>query len=187
MEKKNIEVEIDKQPNPWKWVALALIGIMVIDLCCFLGATTGGLVGYSLGRKTAHPFRIMQHDYDGFPMIPEVPDYPRMPMQPLPLPEPRFDIPFEPELGTRPRLGVTFVMTDDGAEIVGIVPESPAERFGIQIGDVITKVDSRRVTRTQPLDEHILSYNPGDTVPLTVLRDGRTRQIEVRLAAEPVG
>ena len=187
MQKKNMEVEFDRQTNPWKWVSLILIGIMVLDLCCFIGAMTGGLVGYAIGRKTAGSFRMMQHEYDGFPMIPDIPDYPRMPMQPLPLPEPRFDMPFEPELGTRPRLGVTFIMTDDGAEIVGVIPESPAQRFGIQIGDVITNVDGRRVTRAQSLDEHIMGYKPGDTVTLTIERDGRTRQIDVRLAAEPQG
>ncbi len=52
---------------------------------------------------------------------------------------------------------------------------------------IITKVNGRRVTQAQPLNTHILSYKPGDTVSLTVLRDGRTHQIEVRLAAEPGG
>ena len=186
MQKNNIEVEIDNKTNPWKWVALILIGLMLLDLSCFAGALAGGLTGYVLGRKTAGPARVMQYDHD-FHVIPEIPEYPFIPREPFPPAEPRFDMPLIPELGDRPRLGVTFVMTDDGAEIVGVTPESPAEEVGIQIGDVITKVNGQRVTRAQPLNELILMYQPGDTVFLTVVRDGRTRQIEVQLAAEPLG
>ena len=189
MQKKTIEVEVDNKTNPWKWVALILIGLMLLDMSCFAGGMVGGLAGFALGRKTAGPVRLMRHDYD-FPMVPEMPempDYPMVPRYPIPPAEPRFDLPSIPELGDRPRLGVTFVMTDDGAEIVAITPESPAERVGIQIGDVITKVDGRRVTRARPLNELILLFQPGDTVSLTINRDGRTRKIEVRLAAEPLG
>lgn len=181
MQKENIEIEVDNKTNPWKWVALILIGLMLLDLSCFVGALTGGLAGYALGHKSPRSYRIMPHDFD-FPMIPEMPEYPRVPPM-----QPRLDIPSFPELGSRPRLGVTFVMTDEGAEIVGVVPESPAEQVGVLIGDVITKVNERRVTREQPLNEHIMQYNPGDIVILTIQRDGRTRQIDVRLAAEPQG
>jgi len=181
MQKKNIEIEVDNKTNPWKWVALILAGLMLVDLGCFFGALTGGLAGYALGQKTTQSFRIMRHDYD-FPMIPEIPERRWNPPA-----QPRFDLPLIPELGNRPRLGVTFIMTDEGAEIVAIVPESPAEQAGIRIGDVIMEVNGRRVTRAQPLDEHIMLYQPGDTVALTILRDGRTRQIDVRLASEPQG
>ena len=78
-------------------------------------------------------------------------------------------------------------MVDEGAEIVAVVPESPAEQGGIMTGDIITKVNGRLVSRVQPLDEHILQYQAGDFVILTLLRDGETRQFEVRLAVEPLG
>jgi S1-C subfamily serine protease len=101
--------------------------------------------------------------------------------------EPRFDMPMIPESGQRPRLGVTFVMTDKGAEIVAVLPESPAEKVGIKVGDVVTQVNGQRVTRARQLNELILMYQPGDTVSLTVIRDGRERQIEVQLGAQPSG
>ena len=186
MQKKSIDIEIDKQTNPWKWVALILVGLMLLDVSCLAGALAGGLTGYALGRKTAGPIRDMRHDYD-LPMIPEIPEHPRVPLYPIPPAEPRFDMPLIPELNDRPRLGVTFIMIDEGAEIVAITPESPAEQVGLQIGDVITKVNGQRVTRAQPLNELIWLYQPGDVVSLTVERDGRTRQIEVQLAAEPSG
>ena len=186
MQKNTIEVEVDNKTNPWKWVALILIGLMLLDLSCFAGAMAGGMTGFVLGRKTAGPARMMRYDYD-FPMIPEMPEHPYIPRQLFPPDEPRFDMPMIPELGDRPRLGVTFVMSDDGAEIVAVTPGSPAEEVGIQVGDVITKVNGQRVTRARPLNELIMLYQPGDTISLTVVRDGRTRQIEVRLAGEPSG
>jgi membrane-associated protease RseP (regulator of RpoE activity) len=189
MEKKEIKIELDKQTNPWKWVAIILIALVVVDLSCLSGAIAGGFAGYVLGRKTAGPPLIYRHDFD-FPMVPEIPEMPEhpwVPRYPLPPEEPRFDMPSIPESGNRPRLGVTFVMKDDGAEIVAVTPGSPAEEVGIQVGDVITKVNGRRVTRVNPLNELILMYEPGDVVSLTIERDGHTRQIEVKLAAEPLG
>jgi membrane-associated protease RseP (regulator of RpoE activity) len=186
MEKKKIEIELDKKTNPWKWIALILIGLFVIDVSCSLGAWMGGVAGFALGRKSAREFRIMEYNHE-FPLIPEIPDYPRMPFFPTPPAQPRFDIPLIPEIGGRPRLGVTFVTTDEGAEVVAVTPGSPAEQVGIQIGDIITRVNGKRVTRAQPLNELIMQYKPGDVVSLTILRDGQTRQIEVKLAAEPLG
>ncbi len=181
MEKKVVEIEVEHKTNPWKWVALVLIAIMLLDLSCFVGALAGGMAGYALGHRDTRPYPMMPFEYD-FPMMPEVPDYPQ-----VPLPQPRLDMPSIPIPGNRARLGVTFMMTDEGAEIVGVVPESPAGIGGIMVGDVITQVNGRRVTRAQPLDEHIMQYSPGDIVTLTLQRDGRTRQIEVKLAAEPLG
>ena len=191
MQKKMIEVELDNTTNPWKWVAIILIGVFLVDVSCFAGVLAGGLAGYALGRQTAAPVRIMRHDYE-FPMVPEfpqMPEHPRIPRYPNPIPpmEPRFDSPSNPEFGTRPRLGVTFVMKDVGAEIVAVTPGSPAEKVGLQIGDVVTRVNGQHVTRGRPLNELIWLYQPGDTVALTVVRDGQTLQIEVRLAAEPLG
>jgi S1-C subfamily serine protease len=180
MKEKKIEIQLDKDTNPWKWVALILIGLMVLDLSCFAGGVVGGLVGFALGRKTARSSQFVHPDF-GMPMIPEMPDYPLVPE------ESPFDMPMLPELGDRPRLGVTFVMQDEGAEIVAVTPGSPAEDAGIQVGDIITKVDGQRVSRVRPLNELILQYQPGDTISLTFMRDGRTRQVEVQLAAQPSG
>jgi membrane-associated protease RseP (regulator of RpoE activity) len=180
MQEKKIEIKLDKDTNPWKWVALILIGLMVLDLSCFAGGVAGGLVGFALGRKTARSSQFVYPDFD-LPMIPEIPDYPLVPE------ESPFDMPMLPELSDRPRLGVTFVMQDDGAEIVAVTPGSPAEDAGIQVGDVITKVDGQRVSRVRPLNELILQYQPGDIISLTFMRDGRTRQVEMQLVAQPSG
>ena len=185
MQKKNIEIKLDNQTNPWKWVALILFGILIVDLSCAIGTITGGLIGYSLGRKVMHAGEIIGEELYAYPYLPDVPGYPGLPYEPLP--EPRLDLPFVPHLSNRPRLGVTFITTDAGAEIVGIIPGSPAEKVGLLIGDVITRVNGQNVTQDMPLNELIMRYQPGDTVTLTVSRGGQTRKIDVKLAAEPQG
>ena len=67
-----------------------------------------------------------------------------------------------------------------------VVPESAAEAAGLREGDIITEVDGRPVNETKPLDEHIGRYEPGDRVELTILRDGRKRDISVRLGSQPI-
>lgn len=179
MPEKEIHIELDKQTNPWKWVALILIGLLVVDVSCFFGLLVGGAAGYLLGHRDTSP-HSMRYEYD-YPLMPEIP----FDFEPFPTPEPRFESPLIPESGERPRLGVTFVMTDEGAEIQVILPESPAEEAGLRVGDIITKVDGHEVTRTWPLDEVIMLYQPGDIVSLTVSRNGNTRRINVRLGAQP--
>ena len=52
-------------------------------------------------------------------------------------------------------------------------------------GDVITEVDGERVRDADELRQAIDAHRPGDTVELTVLRDGETESVEVTLEARP--
>jgi S1-C subfamily serine protease len=66
-----------------------------------------------------------------------------------------------------------------------IVPGSPAATAGLQPGDVITKINNTRISSTNDFIATISSYKPGDTVTLTVRRDGTTKQIHVTLGDRP--
>ncbi len=70
-----------------------------------------------------------------------------------------------------------------GAAISNVVAGGPAEKAGLQRGDVVTKVDDRRVTDADSLIVAIRSHDPGETVTLTVTRGGATRTLEVVLAS----
>ncbi|HXY38433.1 MAG TPA: trypsin-like peptidase domain-containing protein [Vicinamibacteria bacterium] len=50
-------------------------------------------------------------------------------------------------------------------------------------GDVIKDIDGKPVKSASDLQGRLASYKPGDLVTLTVWRDGRTRQVQVRLQA----
>lgn len=62
-----------------------------------------------------------------------------------------------------------------------VTPDGPADRAGIEAGDVITAIDERPVTYADELIVAIRAKAPGDTVTLTVRTSGGERQVEVTL------
>ena len=64
-----------------------------------------------------------------------------------------------------------------------LVPGGPAERAGLQRGDVIVAIDDKPVADGSELIVAIRSRNPGDQVILRVRRDGREQTIEVTLGS----
>lgn len=71
---------------------------------------------------------------------------------------------------------------DTGIYVAQISLDSAAYRTGLQIGDVITKVDNVALEKMCDLREYIYSKNVGDTVNLTILRNNKEKNIEVRLS-----
>jgi serine protease Do len=57
-----------------------------------------------------------------------------------------------------------------GAGIERVMPKSPAEKAGLQSGDVVTRVGEKEVKNLSELRDTIFSYEPGDEVTLTVRR-----------------
>jgi len=58
---------------------------------------------------------------------------------------------------------------------------SPADKGGICPGDFITHVDKREVRGTTQLTQMVGDIKPGDRAIFTVIRDGASRDIEVRI------
>ena len=63
-----------------------------------------------------------------------------------------------------------------------IVPNSPAANAGIRVGDVITAVDGKRVTKGEELLNIVENSGVGKTLQLKVRRGNRTDQISLRTA-----
>ena len=70
---------------------------------------------------------------------------------------------------------------ESGAVVMEIDPDGPAARAGIQSGDVITAIGSAEVEDSGDLLGELRSYQPGDTVQLTVDRNGQQRRVPVTL------
>ncbi len=70
-----------------------------------------------------------------------------------------------------------LIGTNDGADAV--FPGSPAEEAGLRDGDVITALNGEAIGADSDLSMLVLPYGPGDTITLTVLRDGTTLQVDV--------
>jgi S1-C subfamily serine protease len=73
-----------------------------------------------------------------------------------------------------------------GQGIVAVEPGGPAEDAGLQAGDIITAVDGVTLDQDhQFINLVIFDHKPGDTVALTVNRNGNTQQISVTLGTRP--
>jgi putative serine protease PepD len=70
-----------------------------------------------------------------------------------------------------------------GALIQSVQSGGPAAKGGLKQGDVVTKVDDRRVTDADSLIVAIRSHDPGQTVTLTVTRSGSQKAIKVTLGS----
>jgi S1-C subfamily serine protease len=98
---------------------------------------------------------------------------------------------FDDLLGILPEgpLGFMFRTPPDlranGVLVLEVAADSPAAQAGLQVGDRIVAVEGERLTAATDLAAIIARYRPGDTITLTVLRDGREQAIQVRLGRHP--
>jgi len=93
----------------------------------------------------------------------------------------------------RPYIGAGFVdVTSSIAEALGldrpygalvneVYAESPAARAGLREGDLVTHVDGRLIEHPEALGYRLVTAGAGQTVTLTVLARGRSRDIPVTL------
>jgi serine protease DegQ len=72
-----------------------------------------------------------------------------------------------------------------GALVQDVGAGSPADKAGLQSGDVITEVDGKAVASPEDLIVAIRDHKPGDTMKVTYVRDGKSQTVEVKLAARP--
>jgi len=72
-----------------------------------------------------------------------------------------------------------------GALISSVQQGGPANRAGVQRGDVILALNGSPVADSNALRNQIANTEPGSEVTLTILRDKREQQIRVKLAELP--
>lgn len=68
-----------------------------------------------------------------------------------------------------------------GVLINDIVEGSPAEAAGLQSGDIILAIGDRDIKGTSSLSKVIRRHEPGDEVPIKILREGKRKTIKVTL------
>jgi S1-C subfamily serine protease len=81
----------------------------------------------------------------------------------------------------RPYLGVSLEAVDDGVSIAAVSEGSPADEAGLQAGDIITAVNGEAVEEPADVASAIREMEIGDTVTLTITRDGESQDVEVTL------
>ena len=100
----------------------------------------------------------------------------------------------------RPTLGISGVSLDGyssyelymyriqtnlnkGIYIAGVQSGSAASNAGIEVGDVITKFDNEEITSYKDFLTKLYSKKPGDSVKLTINRNGSTSTLTVKLGS----
>jgi serine protease Do len=73
------------------------------------------------------------------------------------------------------------VENNEGAVVTQVEDGSPAAKAGLKIGDVITELDGQKVSDASQLQIEVGQKEPGSSIRLGVLRDGKTIDVPVML------
>ncbi|HRN96307.1 MAG TPA: PDZ domain-containing protein, partial [Candidatus Levybacteria bacterium] len=92
----------------------------------------------------------------------------------------------------RPFIGVAYRMLGErtatandvppGALVQEVISDSPAQQAGLEVGDILTKIDNQQLTdENGGLAGAIANKKVGDRITITYFRDGQTREVSVTL------
>ena len=91
----------------------------------------------------------------------------------------------------RPYIGISGSAVDpnitkrynipEGIYVEDVQKGSAAEKAGLQQGDIITKIEGKEVSSINELNKIKYTYNIGDTVKLTIYRNGEESELDVTL------
>jgi membrane-associated protease RseP (regulator of RpoE activity) len=75
---------------------------------------------------------------------------------------------------------------EHGVLVVRVNPDSPAEKAGLRVGDVIVSAGGESIDATHDVVHRVLRAEKDAKLALEVVRDGKTRTLEAALEGEPV-
>jgi hypothetical protein len=82
----------------------------------------------------------------------------------------------------KPQLGITV---NPGAMVVEVLPETPAEKAGLQRGDVVVGVDGKPISNSEDLRDALEQTDAGQEVHLTVARGLEKEEVKAQLSEAP--
>ena len=82
-----------------------------------------------------------------------------------------------------PRLGIvpSYREGEEGLGVDGIVDDGPAAKAGLKTGDRIVELAGKPVKNITTYMEAMAAQKKGDTIDVTVVRDGKKQSIKVKL------
>ena len=72
-----------------------------------------------------------------------------------------------------------------GALVADVNPDGPAAKAGIERGDIILSFDGHEITESHQLPAMVADKHVGDTVELTLLRNGKRKTVSATVASMP--
>src|SRR5436190_1036065 len=85
-----------------------------------------------------------------------------------------------------PALAKEFKLKEGEGALVGDVSErGPAEKAGVKSGDIFLEFNGKKVTDSRHLRLEVARTSPGETVPVRLLRDGTTKNLNITVKELP--
>lgn len=112
----------------------------------------------------------------------------RMAKNPPPPPAPPADPDSDSDDQDHPKrgwLGVFLSDEEDEVVITGVKDGSPAAKAGLKEGDKIVEIDNKKVDDSTDIRNAIRQLEPGDTVQVVVMRDGKRKGVNAKLGEAP--
>jgi serine protease Do len=78
-----------------------------------------------------------------------------------------------------------IILGGRGGNGAAVIPNSPAAKAGLQEYDVIRAMDGKTVENTRTIREQVQALKVGDTLPLTIWRNGQTLDVNIVLEQMP--
>ncbi len=72
-----------------------------------------------------------------------------------------------------------------GALVSKVLPKSPAEAAGIQIGDIITEFNKEEIVASSTLPPLVGATKVGETAALKLIRQGQNKEVQVKIGSLP--
>lgn len=76
--------------------------------------------------------------------------------------------------------------TPQGALVAKVLPKSPAEEAGLQIGDIVMEYNGKEVDTSSALPPMVGMTKIGEKATVKVIRHGATKELQVKIGALPV-
>ena len=85
-----------------------------------------------------------------------------------------------------PELAQSFNLDKPRGALVGqVLPDSPAQDAGIQVGDIIVAFNGQSISQSRELPPLVGRIRPGASVPLTLIREGKEQALTIKLEELP--
>ncbi len=167
---KVIYVERKKKPFPWKTIGKYALCCLLSGLCGFGG---GLFANYVDRQKTNNDIQYNYSDNNGndFSMIPGFGNGSSNEESGN----------SQIENTNQAALGVKVKETSDGVYIAGFSSNSNAESAGLKINDKIVGIDGNKYSTYNDIVSYIGTKKVGDTVKVSVERDGEEKTVDVEL------